>query len=53
MNLFVEDDISLTASYSWRYSGMKYTFAPGLDERINNNIQVGFTHYMGRGFMER
>ena len=53
INYFIEDNLSLNASYMWNYNDSRTN-----DETITNkyaestnNIVVGFTYYINRGFL--
>ncbi len=51
-NYFVEDNISLSGSYSWNYVDNKNLNYVGYDGTQNNNsVQVGVTYYIQRGFL--
>ncbi len=51
INYFVEDHISLSASYSWDYFDNENYMAPVRGETIDNSLNVGVTYYINRGFI--
>lgn len=51
MNYFVEDDLSLSASYSWDYNYYRYQSNPIAQANISNYVHVGLTYYINRGFI--
>jgi hypothetical protein len=51
INYFVEDHISLSASYSWDYFDNENYMAPVHGETIDNSLNVGVTYYINRGFI--
>jgi hypothetical protein len=52
VHYFVEDQLSLTGSYFWNFSDTKNSVPSGREERINNNVQIGLTYYIWRGFIQ-
>lgn len=52
VSYFVEDQLSLTGSYRWNFIDTKYALSAGHDERIFNDVQVGLTYYVWRGFIQ-
>jgi hypothetical protein len=51
LNYFVEDNLSLTGSYTWNYTDSKYVTLPDRETQNYNYVQVGFTYYLERGFL--
>ncbi|MBI3111257.1 MAG: hypothetical protein HYZ01_06765 [Ignavibacteriales bacterium] len=52
ISYFVEDQLSLTGSSTWRFTDVKYASTFIHEERINNNVQVGLSYYIWRGFIQ-
>ncbi len=50
-NYFVEDNMSLSASYSWTYNDDKYISYYAHESVNNNSVNVGLTYYLQRGFL--
>ena len=51
INYFVEDHVSLSASYSWNYFDNDYYMAPVHGETVDNSVNIGVTYYINRGFI--
>jgi hypothetical protein len=51
LNYFVEDNMSLTATYSWTYNDDKYINYYAHEARNDHSINIGFTYYLQRGFL--
>ncbi len=51
LNYFVEDNLSLTGSYTWNYTASKYMSLPDRETQDHNSIQIGFTYYFERGLL--
>jgi hypothetical protein len=50
LSYFVEDNVSLSVSYSWSYDDYRHiTYT--LQTENDNYVQVGFTYYLQRGFL--
>lgn len=50
-NYFVEDHVSLSASYTLDYFNNTNNVAPVHGETVDNSLSVGLTYYIDRGFM--
>lgn len=48
---FVQDHVSLYASYSWTYFDHRNNFAPVHGGTMDNSVSIGLTYYINRGFM--
>lgn len=53
LNYFVEDNLSLAVSYSWDYNDYKNRYGFPHQTQTDNDIQIGFTYYLERGFLYR
>lgn len=51
VNYFVEDHVSLSASYSWDYFDNKNMAVPVHSETVDNSLSIGLTYYINRGFL--
>jgi hypothetical protein len=53
INYFIEDNLSLNASYMWNYNDSRTNdeSLTGKFAESTNNIVVGFTYYINRGFL--
>jgi hypothetical protein len=53
INYFIEDHISLNASYQWNYNDSRYNEETNFSKltEIKNYISIGFTYYINRGFL--
>lgn len=51
LNYFVEDNLSLTGSYTWNYTVTKHLALPDRETQDHNSIQIGFTYYFERGLL--
>jgi hypothetical protein len=51
VNYFIEDKVSLSASYSWNYFDNKNYVAPVHGETIDNSVKIGVTYYINRGLI--
>lgn len=49
-NYFIEDNLSLNASYQWHYSDMRY-YSLQSNTLNYNSVNLGFTYYFERGFL--
>ena len=53
LNYFMEDNLSLNASYEWSYSDARTFTTTVLSNRSINTINAGFTFYIDRGMLIR
>lgn len=52
LNYFVEDNVSLSGNYSWNYFDLRgWNGSQSHIRNINNQVSVGFTYYIDRGFI--
>ncbi len=52
-NYFIEDDISLNATYQWSYLDARTIFMSNIDNHSTNSVSVGLTYYIDRGMLIR
>jgi len=50
-NYFVEDNLSLYATYNWDYNDSKYFSTTIYNSQNHNSLSIGFTYYFERGFL--
>jgi len=48
-NYFIEDNLAMSLSYNWNYQEFRHRFDE-TDSYNTNNLQIGFTYYIDRGF---
>ena len=51
LRYFVEDNLSLTATYTWNYTDSKSIYYMWENEGNNHYVSVGFTYYIDRGLI--
>ncbi len=51
LRYFIEDHMSLNASYSWQYLINKYYSQNYIATNKSNVLNIGFTYYLERGFL--
>jgi len=51
LHIFVEDNLSLAASYTWDYTDTRYTSYAWENEGNNHYVSIGFTYYIDRALI--